>query len=412
MMNGWCYGNVTVSSTGYMQLPPFAFTTGADTNCSSSNFAVGALPSGAVGIPMASAGTLKNLAVAAGHTGTNSTSGKFTVYINPVNTADNTQTGTINTAATQTGTVNPVTGDSITIWGAGQSGATCSGSTATITNSGDNALPSSFVVGTTIVISGVSDTHYNGTWTITSIPSSSKFRFNIVSCSGVGTSGGGTATIPSGHGASCSSGVATITLTAALPSLFVSGSTVVVSSVSGGSGFNGTWTIASINTGTNQFTFSSASCSGTGDNGSAAVSSGSGAVCSSGVATITLTAALGTLFSTGNPVVVSGVTGGSGFTGSWTISSTNSSTKQVTFDSPSCSGSGNGGTASVTTITTGFSGATPITCTIGTAAVCTDTTHTASVSAGDLVVILGQNNSGTASASEALANIRVSLEKQ
>src|SRR5439155_1498093 len=149
--------------------------------------------------------------------------------------------------------------------------------------------------------------------------------FNIGSCSGVGTSGGGTATIPSGHGASCSSGVATITLTAALPSLYVSGSTVVVSSVSGGSGFNGTWTIASINTGTNQFTYTS---------------------------------------------------------------------------------------ASVTTITTGFSGATSITCTIGTAAVCTDTTHTASVSAGDLVVILGQNNSGTASASEALANIRVSLEKQ
>jgi len=411
MMNGWCYGNVTVSSTGYMQLPPFAFTTGSDTNCNTSNFAAGALPSGAVGIPMASAGTLKNLAIAAGHSGTNSASGKFTVYINPVNTANNTQTGTINTATTQTGTVNPATGDSISIWGTGQSGATCSGSTATITNSGGNALSSSFATGATVVISGVGDTHYNGTWTIAS-KSSDHFTFNIGSCSGVSTSGGGTATIPSGHGASCSSGVATITLTAALPSLYVSGSTVVVSSVSGGSGFNGTWTIASINTGTNQFTYSSASCSGTGDNGSASVSSGSGAVCSSGVATITLTAALPTLFSTGNPVVISSVTGGSGFTGSWTISSINSSSKQFTFDSASCSGSGNGGTASVTTITTGFSGATPITCTIGTAAVCTDTTHNATVSAGDLVVILGQNNSGTASASEALANIRVSLEKQ
>src|SRR5439155_6119577 len=125
-----------------------------------------ALPSGAVGIPMASAGTLKNLAVAAGHTGTNSSSGKFTVYINPVNTADNTQTGTINTATTQTGTVNPATGDSISIWGTGQSGATCSGSTATITNSGGNALSSSFVARATVGIAGVGVGNYHGTCTI------------------------------------------------------------------------------------------------------------------------------------------------------------------------------------------------------------------------------------------------------
>jgi hypothetical protein len=103
------------------------------------------------------------------------------------------------------------------------------------------------------------------------------------------------------------------------------------------------------------------------------------------------------------------VSGGSGFVGSWPIASTNSGNNSFTFSSASCSGNGSGGTASVTTGTTGFSGNTGITCTLGTNQSCSDTTHGATVNVGDAVVILGQNNSGT---SDTLSDIRVALEKQ
>ncbi len=74
-------------------------------------------------------------------------------------------------------------------------GATESGTTATITTTASNS--SQISVGYTVVISGVAEAGYNGTFVVTGKPSSTTFTYTAAT-SGLPASGGGTAVSPAG----------------------------------------------------------------------------------------------------------------------------------------------------------------------------------------------------------------------
>jgi len=214
--------------------------------------------------------------------------------------------------------------------------------------------------------------------------------------------------LASNNSAACSGNVVSLKSQGQFPSYFVAGAIVNVTGVSV-AGYNGTFTIASA--AGNTLTYNVGACPGSnGNNGNASIY---GAVCSGSTATITLTTALQSQFVPGNTAVISGV-GSVPYNGSFTIGSTAANNFQFAYNIGSCSGTTNSGagTATQTIGVTQITGATTITCTVGTAASCVDPANTATVNAGDMVVVLGKNNSGTASASETLGDIRVSLEKQ
>ncbi len=89
-----------------------------------------------------------------------------------------------------TGTLRSA-GDTTAI-AASPTGATKSGSTITITTS----VAHGFVVGQSVIIAGVGLSGYNGTFTITSVPSATSFTY-AASASALDDSGGGTATLNS-----------------------------------------------------------------------------------------------------------------------------------------------------------------------------------------------------------------------
>jgi hypothetical protein len=172
----------------------------------------------------------------------------------------------------------------------GANGATEAGNTATFRTTAANPL----VAGDTVVVSGVPVAGYNGTWTVATIVSTTRFTVTLP-VTGLGSSGGGT--VATAH--------TTFTTTAAHG--LIIGDTAVVAGV-GVAGYNGTWTVTAVPSAT---TFIAT----VGTVGLAA--SGGGTVASRN-ATFTTTAAHN--FVAGDSVVCTGI-GVAGYNGTWTVTS-------------------------------------------------------------------------------------------
>jgi hypothetical protein len=153
---------------------------------------------------------------------------------------------------------------------------------------------------------------------------------------------------------------------------------------------------------------------------------------------VTLTVASGASFTAGNQISVSGISGsynagtncttlsGALFDGNFTVSSSTATTVVYVDNLPTNCGSNIGSagasgnvadntTPTENTATKTTPTATALTCTIGapsasSSLVCSDTSHTVPVSAGDVICVVG--TSARASGTETIGDIRVSLEKQ
>lgn len=139
-------------------------------------------------------------------------------------------------AASPTGTTQPI---AVTI-AAGPGGAVENGFLVTITTTVAHGL----VAGQSVTISGVGVTGYNGTFAIVSVPLSTQFTY-LAGASGLANSGGGTAAS------------ATATILTLAPHGLSAGQLVTVAGVAV-TGYNGTFTIASIPD-TTHFTYTAAS---------------------------------------------------------------------------------------------------------------------------------------------------------
>ena len=111
------------------------------------------------------------------------------------------------------------------------------GNTVTIATGSSHTLQS----GDTVTIAGVGVAGYNGTWTVTAVPTSRSFQYTNPT-SGLGTSGGGTVTLAA-PGATEAGNTVTIR-TAAAHNRSV-GDVVTITSV-GVAGYNGTFTITAV----------------------------------------------------------------------------------------------------------------------------------------------------------------------
>ena len=125
---------------------------------------------------------------------------------------------------------------------ASPTGATESGSVVTITTPSPHGL----VVGEQVIISGVGVSGYNGTFNIVSVANPTQFTYDT--SPGLAPSGGGTASafaiaIANPNGATESGSVVTITTTSAHG--LIAGQSVTITGV-GVSGYNGTFTVASV----------------------------------------------------------------------------------------------------------------------------------------------------------------------
>jgi Metallo-peptidase family M12B Reprolysin-like len=118
-------------------------------------------------------------------------------------------------------------------------GAEEDGNTATIATSASHTLK----VGDVVTIAGVGVAGYNGTWTVTAVPSSRAFQYTNPTA-GLANSGGGTVTLAA-PGATESGTTATISTSAAHGRSV--GEVVTISGVSP-SGYNGTFTITAVPT--------------------------------------------------------------------------------------------------------------------------------------------------------------------
>jgi len=118
-------------------------------------------------------------------------------------------------------------------------GAEENGTTVTIATGNAHTLQ----VGDTVTISGVGVAGYNGTWTVTAVPTSRSFQYSNPTA-GLATSGGGTVTLAT-PGATESGTTVTIS-TAAAHGRSV-GDVVTISGV-GVAGYNGTFTISAVPT--------------------------------------------------------------------------------------------------------------------------------------------------------------------
>jgi hypothetical protein len=160
-------------------------------------------------------------------------------------------------------------------------GASWASNTVTITTSTSSVPPHGYQVGQSVVISGMTPSGYNGTYTITSVPSFNSFTYTLNTNPGTATGFGtaydtpavlatgshysltllGTGASSSISAASWASGTATITTSSAPLLGFSPGARVVISGMTP-SGYNGTFTITAVNSPT-QFTFSLATNPGT-----------------------------------------------------------------------------------------------------------------------------------------------------
>jgi hypothetical protein len=116
-------------------------------------------------------------------------------------------------------------------------GAEETGNTVTIATGSAHTLQ----IGDTVIIAGVGVAGYDGTWTVTAVPTSRSFQY-VNPIAGLATSGGGTITLAV-PGATESGNTVTIS-TAAAHGRSV-GDVVTISGV-GLAGYNGTWTISAV----------------------------------------------------------------------------------------------------------------------------------------------------------------------
>ena len=164
----------------------------------------------------------------------------------------------------------------LTILSSAKSGATESGNTVTITTSAANGL----IVGQQVLIAGVSVGGYNGTFTVTGVPSSTSFTYTDTT--GLAKSGAGTVT---GYGLTESGNTVTV-WTTATAGLAV-GEPVAITGASVGD-YNGTFTVVSLPGGSTGTTFT--------------YSDPTGSLVNSGGGTVNL--------ARGIPISISGPTGG------------------------------------------------------------------------------------------------------
>jgi hypothetical protein len=118
-------------------------------------------------------------------------------------------------------------------------GAEENGNTVTIATGNPHTLQ----VGDSVTIGGVGVAGYNGTWTVTAVPSSRSFQYSNPTA-GLATSGGGTVTFV--NPGATESGT-TVTISTALPHGRSVGDVVTISGVSP-TGYNGTFTITAVPT--------------------------------------------------------------------------------------------------------------------------------------------------------------------
>ena len=214
-------------------------------------------------------------------------------------------------------------------------GATEVGTTVTITTSSAHNL----AVDYTVVIAGVGVNGYNGTWTVASIVSPTKFTYTNTA-SGLAASGNGTVACSAINGASESGTTATITTTTA--NTLVVGDTVNVFGVSV-AGYNGTFTVTSIVSPT-QFTYTNPT-SGLANAGGGGVTSPSVAATATGATesgnTVTITTTATNIVAQGYKVVISGVLE-AGYNGTFQVASVISPT-QFTYTNPTSGLADSGG---------------------------------------------------------------------
>ena len=120
---------------------------------------------------------------------------------------------------------------------ASRGGAEENGSTVTIATSSAHTLQ----VGDSVTVSGVGVAEYNGTWTVTAVPSTRSFQYENPT-TGLATSGGGSITlvVPG-----ATEDGTTVTINTAAPHNRAVGDVVTLSNV-GVAGYNGTYTITAV----------------------------------------------------------------------------------------------------------------------------------------------------------------------
>ncbi len=192
------------------------------------------------------------------------------------------------TGSLQTSSTNPFNGYNV-IYNAGSSwpsssatiastlpatirstGATESGNTVTITMASGTTLPGTLKVGSSVTIAGVTVAGYNGTFTVTGVPSATTFTYTNPT-SGLANSGNGTVTGSDiVAGASESGTTVTVTMGSAYLGSITTGSSVTIVGV-GVSDYNGTFTVTGTPSPT-QFTYTDPT-SGLADSGGGTVTS-------------------------------------------------------------------------------------------------------------------------------------------
>ena len=134
------------------------------------------------------------------------------------------------------------------------SGATEVGTTVTITT---GTLPGTVKVGSSVTVAGVGVGGYNGTWTVTGVPATTKFTYTN-STSGLANSGSGTVTgTDVVAGATETGTTVTITTNNAYYGNVTTGSSVTIAGVAV-AGYNGTFTVTGTPSAT-QFTYTTTS---------------------------------------------------------------------------------------------------------------------------------------------------------
>jgi autotransporter-associated beta strand protein len=239
---------------------------------------------------------------------------------------------------------------------ASPTGATESGSTVTITTTAANP----FTRGDQVIIAGVGVAGYNGTFTITSVLSATKFQY-LNATTGLAGSGGGTAT--GGGGMLNGSGTITgaVTVNAGgflLPGDFVAGAGTNALTVAGNVTFNAAaelFVIANTATDYSQLIVSGAhtvtlgsATVGVSQNytprGSFNIAASPTGATEAG-STVTITTTTAHTFQVGDQVLITGV-GVAGYNGTFTITSVTSTTFTYTDSTTGLAASGGGTAAS------------------------------------------------------------------
>jgi hypothetical protein len=116
-------------------------------------------------------------------------------------------------------------------------GAEENGNTVTIATGSGHTLQ----VGDTVTLNGVGVAGYNGTWTVTAVPTTRSFQYTNPTA-GLAASGGGTVTLTAPGASEVGN---TVTIRTATPHNRLVGDVVTISGV-GVAGYNGTWTITAV----------------------------------------------------------------------------------------------------------------------------------------------------------------------